>query len=143
PQTFSTFIDAVAASGQARLTRVDPATPLGKQHVLATANLASYNVAIVRVVEAEMILDLVSNTDGKKAPQPAEVARRFALAPAHAFSASKGARRLFAPDAAAVVYVDGRHLQPLFAAMTADERQRELRWAAPADKAKVAAKQRE
>ena len=141
--TFTTFIDAVSASGQVRLQRIDAASPLGKQGVVATGNLSSDAVVILRVVESDAIVDLVTMSDGKKAPAPAELARRFAVKPGKAFGVAKGARRLFAPEAAAVAYVDGRRMGPLLQTMAADDRKRALRWAQPSEKAKLAAKQRE
>jgi hypothetical protein len=142
PATFATFVDAVAASGQVKLARVDAASPLGKQGVLATGSLSSDVSIVIRVRESEVILDMISTTDGKKAPLPAELPRRFPLTPARPFTVTHGARRLFAPEAAAVAYVDGRRMQPLLQSMAADDRRRELRWSSPADKAKLEAKQR-
>ena len=49
PQTFTTFVDAIAASGQIKLQHVDPASPLGKLGVVATGNLAPDASAIIRV----------------------------------------------------------------------------------------------
>jgi hypothetical protein len=80
--------------------------------------------------------------DGKPAPPAAELARRFPLTPARAFKVAHGARRLFAPEAAAVVYVDGRRMQPLLQALVAQDRRTELRYSSPAQRAAVAAKQR-
>ncbi|MCU1280528.1 MAG: hypothetical protein JWM53_4074 [bacterium] len=142
PATFATFVDAVAASGQVKLQHVDAASPLGKQGVVATGSLSSDVAIIVRVRESEAILDMVSTTDGKKAPAPAELPRRFPLTPARPFTVAHGARRLFAPEAAAVAYVDGRRMQPLLQSIAADDRRRALRWAAPADKAKLEATQK-
>ena len=143
PQMFATFLDAVAASGQVKLQRVDAASSLGKQGVLATGVLSADASLVIRVEGSDAVVDLVTTTDGKKAPAPASFVHRYPLKPARPFTAGKGARRLFAPDAAAVAYVDGRHMQPLLQAIVTDNRKRELRWAEPADKAKVAAKQKE
>jgi hypothetical protein len=143
PATFATFIDAVAASGQVKLTRVDAASPLGKQGVVATGTLSADVAVVIRVRESDAIVDLVSMTDGKKAPAPAELPRRFPLTPARPFAVTHGARRLFAPEAAAVAYVDGRRMQPLLQSIAADDRKRELRWASPAEKAKLEAKQKQ
>ena len=142
PATFATFIDAVAASGQVKLQRVDAASPLGKQGVVATGTLSSDAAIVIRVRESDAIVDMVTTTDGKKAPAPTELPRRFPLTPAHAFQVTHGARRLFAPEAAAVAYVDGRRMQPLLQSIAADDRRRALRWAAPADKAKLEATQK-
>ena len=143
PQTFATFIDAVAASGQVKLQRVDAASSLGKQGVMATGMLSPDAALFIRVIETDAVVDLVTTTDGKKAPAPAEFVRRWPLKPSRPFAAGKGARRLFAPDAAAVAYVDGRRMQPLLQAIVADDRKRELRWASPSEKAKVMARQKE
>ena len=142
PATFTTFIDAVAASGQVKLQRVDAASPLGKQGVVATGTLSPDVAVAIRVHESDAVLDLVSTMDGKKPPAPTELPRRFAMKPARAFSVEHGARRLFAPEAAAVAYVDARRMQPLLAAMQADDARVALRWAAPAQKAAIQAKQR-
>jgi len=142
PQTFATFIDAIAASGQVKLQHVDPASSLGKLGVIATGNLSPDVTVIIRVHQSDAVLDLVNSVDGKKAPAPAELARRFALAAAHPLSIAHGARRLFAPEAAAVVYVDGRKLPSLMQAMAADNARTELRWAQPSQKAAIAARQR-
>ena len=142
PQTFTTFIDAVAASGQVKLQHVDGSSPLGKLGVVATGNLAPDMTVVIRVHESDAVVDVVNGLDGKKTPAPAELARRFAMTPAHAFSVAHGARRLFAPEAAAVAYVDGRHMAPLFQTMMAQEAQVELRWVQPSQKAAMLAKQR-
>jgi hypothetical protein len=139
--TFTTFIDAVAASGQVKLQRVDAASPLGKQGVLATGNLSPEVAVIIRVKDSDAVLDVVNTLDGKKAPAPAELARRFALTPARAFAVTHGARRLFAPEAAAVAYVDGRRLAPLLQTMQADDARAALRWTPPAEKAALVARQ--
>ncbi len=120
--TFLMFVDAISTSGKVNLTHVDAASPLHKQGVVATGNLAPDMAVIVRVVESDAIVDIVNTLDGKKAPAAAELARRFAVKPLHAFSAGKGARRLFAPDAAAVVYLDGRKMQPIVKAMVDQDR---------------------
>ena len=122
--TFTTFVDAVAASGQVKLTRVDAASALGKQGVVAQGTLAPDVAVIVRVVDSDAIIDVVNTTDGKKAPAPAELARRFAVKPPHAFNVGKGARRLFTPEAAAVAYLDGRRMQPLIKAIMDQDRAR-------------------
>ncbi len=142
PQTFATFIDAVAASGQVKLARVDPASALGKAGVVATGILAPDAAVVIRVHESEAVLDLVNTLDGKKAPAPAQLPRRFPLKPARPFTAAHGARRLFAPEAAAVVYLDGRRMQPLLQSVRNEDDRGELRWAPPADKARILAKQR-
>ena len=121
PGTFATFIDAIAAGGQAKLTRVDAASPLGKLGVVATANPSAEAVAIIRVRGSDAVLDLVDAVAGKKPPSPAELARRFPLVPARPFAVEHGARRLFAPEAAAVAYVDGRHLAAFLQAKAADD----------------------
>jgi hypothetical protein len=142
PATFTTFIDAVAASGQVKIQRVDPASPLGKQGVMATGVFSPDVALVVRVKDADVVFDAVNTIDGKKAPAPAELARRFPFAPARAFVVGHGARRLFAPEAAAVAYVDGRHLAPLLQTMAADDARVQLKYAPPAQRAAVQAKQK-
>ncbi|MDB4970680.1 MAG: hypothetical protein JWN44_6369 [Myxococcales bacterium] len=143
PATFTTFLDAVAVSGQLKITRVDPQSPLGKQGVVAAGNLAPDAVVIIRVKGDIAVVDLVNAGDGKtKTPAPAEVARRFPLKPARAFAVGRGARRLFAPESAAVLYADGRKLQPLLQLLADNDNHRELRWASPNEKSSVAAKQK-
>jgi hypothetical protein len=120
--TFRTFIGALAASGQIKLSYVDPASPAGKQGVVATGNLAPDVAVAIRVVDSDVIVDVVNTIDGKKAPAAADLVRRFAIKPLHPFRAGKGARRLFSPDAAAVAYLDGRRMQPLAKAMADQDR---------------------
>jgi hypothetical protein len=138
--TFTTFIDAIAASGQVKLTRVDAASPLGREGVVAQGNLANDVAVILRVVESDAIVDIVNTTDGKKAPPAAELARRFAIKPLHAFAVGKGARRLFTPDAAAVAYLDGRRMQPIVKALMEQEQRAAV---SPMNKARLDAKERE
>lgn len=142
PSLFATFLDAVAASGQVHIARVAPTTPLGRLDVVAAGNLSPDAAVIVRVKGDSAVLDLVNGNDGKKPPAPAEIARRFPWKPMRAFAVGHGARRLFAPESAAVLYVDGRRLQPLLLGFVADERKRELRWAAPNERTKLLARQR-
>lgn len=143
PALFATFLDAVAASGQVHLSRVAPGSPLGKQHVVAAGNLTADAALIIRVQDDTALIDLVHGGEGKKPPPPAELVRRFPWKPLRPFAVGHGARRLFAPESAAVLYVDGRRLQPLLKSFVAEERKRELRWAAPAQKQAVLARQRE
>lgn len=142
PATFTTFLDAVAASGQVKIQHVDAASPLGKLGVVASGSMSPDMALIIRVRGADAVLDLVATLDGKKAPAAAELARRFALRPARALAVEHGARRLFSPEAAAVVYTDGRHLGPLMQALAAQDARAELRWTAPPQKAAVAARQK-
>jgi len=142
PATFTTFIDAVAASGQVKLTRVDAASPLGKEGVVATGTLSPSMAVAIRVRGSDAVLDLVATLDGKKAPAATELPRRFAMQPKRAFAVTHGARRLFAPEAAAIVYVDARRVQPLLTTLQADDDRRALRWAAPGEKAALVARQR-
>ena len=62
PPTFATFLDAVAASGQLRLGRVDAASPLGKKGVVAAGNLGSVATVVVRVKGDVAVLDMVATT---------------------------------------------------------------------------------
>lgn len=142
PGTFTTFISAVAASGQVReLTRVDPASPQGKQGVLATAHPSGDLSLVLRLKGDVVVLDALQSIDDRgKAPLPAEVIRRFPLAPPKPFAVGRGARKLFAPESAVVLYVDGRRLGPLLAAIADDESRRAARWGDPAQRAVAAAK---
>ena len=130
PATFATFIEAVSASGQVKLQRVDAASPLGKLGVVATGNLSPDAAVVVRVPSRTPCSTWSTSSDGKKAPAAAELARRFAMTPARAFAVGHGARRLFAPEAAAVAYVDGRKLGALLQAMQADDARVALKWSA-------------
>jgi len=140
PPTFATFLDAVAASGQLRLGRVDAASPLGKKGVVAAGNLGSVATVVVRVKGDVAVLDMVNAVDGKaKPPSPAEVARRYPFMPARPFAVGKGARRLFAPESAAVVYLDGRKLAPLLKLISDNDDRRDIAFADPSAKKSVAA----
>ena len=89
------------------------------------------------------MLDLVDTLDGKKAPTPAELARRFPLKPARPFTVAHGARRLFAPEAAAVAYLDGRrHAAAVASARGPTTIAASCAGRAPSDKARMLAKQR-
>lgn len=143
PATFATFLDAVAASGQIKIARVDAKSALGRGGVIAAGSPAADATFIVRVKGDLAIVDLVNTTDEKKkAPSPAEVARRFPWTPARVFGTAHGARRLFAPESAAVLYVDGRRMKPLVDAIDADEQRRQLQWASPDRRQAVLARQR-
>ncbi len=142
PAMFSTFIDAVAASGRVKLTRVDAASALGKAGVIATGNPTNDSVLVIRTRDADAVVDFVMTSDGKKAPSPADVLRRFPLAPAKPLDRAHGARRLFTVDAAAVVYVDARRWEPFLRAKAANDQRDELRWAEPSQRAAIQARWR-
>lgn len=142
PATFATFIDAVAASGQVKLSHVDTASPLGRAGVIATGEIGADATVIIRVRDSDAVLDLLNTNDRKKAPSPAEVARRFPLAPARAFDVAHGARRLFAPDSAAVLYVDPRRWEPFLRAYQANNQHAELKFAPPQERAAISARWR-
>jgi hypothetical protein len=129
--TFTTFVGAVAASGQLReLQAVAPDSPLGKQGVLATAHPSPDLSLVLRLKGDVAVVDALQSVDDHgKAPPPAEVLRRYPLQPLKPFTVGKGARKLFAPDPqagapAAVLYVDGRRLGPFLATVRADEDRR-------------------
>jgi hypothetical protein len=136
--TFNTFVMGVIASGQLPL---GPAP--GIKDAVAMGNPAPTTVLLVRVIGNEALLDLVEVDDGKKAPPAAELARRFPPAPLRKFVPGRGARRLLAPDSAAVLYVDARKLEPMFVQLGASDRRRELAAATGAERAQLAAKQRQ
>jgi hypothetical protein len=143
PQVFAAFLDALTVTGQVKLSRVEPGSPLAKQGVTATGSFGSSSTLIIRVQGGTVIADLVSSMDQKtRVPAPAEVARRYPSKPLRPFAATRGARRLFAPESAAVVYADGRRLQPFVQMMAEDDNRRELRWASPGQKPAVVARQR-
>jgi hypothetical protein len=124
--TFTTFIGAVAASGQLReLQAVAPDSPLGKQGVLATAHPSPDLSLVLRLKGDIAVVDALQSVDDRgKAPPPAEVLRRYPLQPLKPFVVGKGARKLFAPEFAAVLYVDGRHLGAFIATVRADDDRR-------------------
>jgi hypothetical protein len=126
--TFTTFVTAVAASGQVHdLLRVDPESALGRQGVLATAHPSPDLSLALRLKGDVIVLDALQTVDDhEKAPLPAEVLRRYPLAPARPFTVGKGARKLFVPDPqagapAAVLYLDGRRVSGLIATVRADD----------------------
>jgi hypothetical protein len=108
---FTTFFGAIAASGQAPVQLVDPASPLGKLGVRLSATLPDGSVVIGRIEGETLIVDALGVWEtGKKPPTAQEAAKLFPLAVKSPFKAGRGARRLFTPEAAAVVYGDGRKL---------------------------------
>ncbi len=117
--TFQTFLGAIAASGQAPITMVDANSALGKAGVRFTGNMPDGTVVIARIDGDTLILDALGDSGAqstpkkkKAAPTAAEVVKLYPLAVKAQFTASAGARKLFAPEAAAVLYADGRHLAP-------------------------------
>jgi hypothetical protein len=117
---FANFLDGVAASRRIELKRVPETSALGKEGVVATGGMATYLGLVVRRKGDVVTVDLLHAPAGKKVPTPAELSRRFPWSPLKPFSSSRGARRLFVPEAAAVFYVDGRRLYPLLASMQRD-----------------------
>jgi hypothetical protein len=124
--TFTTFIGAVAASGQLReLQAVAPDSPLGKQGVLATAHPSPDISLVLRLKGDVAVVDALQSVDDRgKAPLPAEVLRRYPFQPLKPFTVGKGARKLFAPEFAAALYIDGRRLGAFLAAVRADDDRR-------------------
>jgi hypothetical protein len=118
PLLFTTFVTAVAASGQAPIQLVDGASPLGKLGVRATTRLPDGSALIARVDGDTLVLDaLGALSSHAKEVAFLEVARAYPLRVRGAvFHAGSGARKLFAPDAALVLYADGRKLGPFLAA---------------------------
>jgi hypothetical protein len=135
---FAAFVQGLIASGQVKLIKA----PSSIKDAVAVSGPGNGDVSVlIRVFGDEVVLDEVE-TNGKKPMALAEVARRFPAAPAHALALGHGARRLFAPDATAVVYVDGRRMGPMLTKMALDDAERDLKEAAPEDKAKMRAKLR-
>jgi hypothetical protein len=109
---FRTFLDAIASGGgdSGAIQKVDPKSPAGLLGVLATAKVPDGStVLIARVREKLLVVDAVGAWQGAPAT-PAEIAKRFPLDGKTRFAATRGARRLFTPDAALVLYGDGRKL---------------------------------
>jgi hypothetical protein len=92
---------------------------------VAQGSLTPSATFVLRIVGHEALLDEVEVDERaetkKKAATAADIARRFSIVPARKVVVAKGARRLLSADAAAVVYVDARKLDPLFARMDADD----------------------
>jgi len=108
---FTTFFGAIAASGQAPVQLVDPASPLGKAGVRLSATLPDGSVVIARIDGDALIVDALGAWQStKKPPTALEAAKLFPLAVKTPFKPGRGARRLFTPEAAAVIYGDGRKL---------------------------------
>jgi hypothetical protein len=111
--SFTAFFAGVAASQQLPMTMVTPDSPMGKQSVIATVELPKDGGNMVlRVTGDVLIIDLVAATQGKPMAM-AEIIKRYPIDVAKPFVAEKGARRLFTPDAALVMYADGRRLPPV------------------------------
>jgi hypothetical protein len=134
---FGLFMQGLIASGQLALGGAG-----GVKDAVATGHPSPDATLVVRVAGDQAIFDFVVTRDGKPAPSPAELARRSPLAPARPFVAGRGARRLFTPDAAAVLYADGRRLGPLLTSVMADDARDQLRAASPGERPALAARQR-
>jgi hypothetical protein len=123
---FTTFLAAIAASGQAPMLRpVAPGSPAARQNVIASADFAGGR-AIARVQGGELTIDAVGRTDGagRKPPDVVALARRFPLGVRSPFRADGGARRLLAPDAALTVYLDARRLAAVLEAIARTDAER-------------------
>lgn len=144
PATFTTFVSAVAASGQLRdLQKIDPASPLGKKGVVAMAHPSAELSVVVRLVGSEVVIDaLQAEAADAKTPAPQQVMAQYPLKPGKPFTVGKGARRLFSPESAAVVYLDGRRTPAFMAAVRADDERVKLKMYDAAEKAQVAAEDR-
>lgn len=110
---FAAFLMGLAAGGKVALEAVDASSPLGKLGVTTTAKLPGL-VAILRLDGDAAIVDAF---ESPRPVAPIEIARKVPLQPKRPFVAEKGARRLFAPDGAAVAYADGRRLTALLQAL--------------------------
>lgn len=112
-QVFRAFLGGVGGAMPQALQAVAPDSPLGRKGVLATVTTTDPAMTgVIRLAGEEAIADLVGAGRGK-APRAAEILARYPLAPKKAFRVQKGARRLFQPEAALVVYFDGRQLHAL------------------------------
>jgi hypothetical protein len=140
PAAFTLFAGGVAAGGQAPLARVDKSTPAGKAGVLfVTTSKPKSGVAIARLGGDALVIDGVDFAGGKPL-SPVEIARRFPLAAQIPIVLGHGARRLFGPETAAAVYVDGRRLPELLEALGRMDLDDELDKEKPAARARLRAR---
>jgi hypothetical protein len=137
---FSTFVQGLIAGGQLKLATA-PATLKDAIAVSAPA-AAGERTVLLRTVGDEAVLDVVEPPAGKKAPAPAELARRYPLAPVKSASFARGARRLFAPDATVVLYFDGRHMGPVLQKLAEEDLERDAKSGTASERAKARAKLR-
>jgi hypothetical protein len=136
---FRSFLGVVVAAGQLPIKAVDSGSAADKAGVIATASTTPTLTGIARVSGETLIIDGVDVWSGA-AMAPAEVARRFPLDVQKPFKPGRGARRLFAGDTAAALYVDGRHMTELFEAIYRQDLEEKLK-ATPKPK-KAALKQK-
>jgi hypothetical protein len=114
PIMFTTFIGAIGAAEQSPFKLADSGSPLGKLGVKASGKLPDGSIVIARLDGDTLVVDALGVWDSgskKQKPTPMEVAKLYPLAVKAPFAAAQGARRLFAPEAAAVLYGDGRRMQ--------------------------------
>jgi hypothetical protein len=126
PSLFTTFLAAIAASGQAPMLRpVAPGSPAARQNVIASADFAGGR-ALARVQGGELTVDVVGRTDGagRKPLDLVTLARRFPLGAKAPFHADGGGRRLLSPDAALTLYVDARRLGAVLEAIARNDAER-------------------
>jgi hypothetical protein len=117
PSTFNALLGVLASGQGLSLKTVDPSSPLGKAGVFATAQASGRGVAVGRFDGPLAIVDYVEPNDAAAKPMtPAEIVKRFPLKAAKPFTVDRGARKLFSPDAALVLYADGHKLPDLLAA---------------------------
>jgi hypothetical protein len=133
---FRTFLGAIVDSKQAPLTKVEPGSPLGQLGVLCTADLPDHAVAIARLEGDALIVDGV-DTWNDKPMKPLDIAKRFPTKVAQSFPMGHGARRLFAPDAALLVYADGRRFTDVLEALGRMDLEDDLQREKPAARAKL------
>jgi hypothetical protein len=138
---FTSFLAAIAASGQVPLQRVDPATPAGKAGVLATFPLPDGMAGIVRRPSDgdALVVDVLGRAD-QKPIAPVEAARRVPLTVVAPFHPTRGARRLFSSDSALTLYVDARQLTPVVAAFARLDVDKAVAAAAPKQRATLRAR---
>ena len=113
---FVAFIAGVAASSQLPLQLPPADSPLAKAGVVVTATLPDGSSVIARVQGDLAIFDSIGAWEGK-GPPPLEVLKKYPLDVKTPFQPGRGARRMFSPDAALVLYTDGRKLATLLEAV--------------------------
>jgi len=119
PSLFGAFLAGMAASNQVPITTVAPASPLGKLGVFATAQAPNHGVAVARLDDKLAVIDYVEPADEKSKPMTAqELVKRLPLTTGKPFAVERGARQLFTPDAALVIYADGHKLPGMVQALS-------------------------
>jgi hypothetical protein len=115
PALFESFLGAVAASKQVgELVATAPDSPMGKLGIKAFMNAPNHALLIVRVVGSSAYLDYIEpGAPTTRTMTGAEMVKKLPTTVTKPFVAEKGARALFSPDAAFVIYADGHKLPSL------------------------------